>query len=398
MISFKKIALAVVAAMSLSTLVASPASATAMTVSAYGASAHGGSALAATGAGTGDLATNAIQMPVPSSNVVDDTKSVKFVATVVAGTTVSVAATNAVIVTALNTNAAPVTASSGSASYSVNVGTGTSATFYVYTKTTAIGSVTVSNGTTTRTFYVQGTTDAVNSISVVGADIAPAGTQNVYTVTALDVFGNKLPSVPLTAVISNGIVDTATVLTGSTTLATYGTADFKVTLPASGAATVIFGLGSTATLQADPATTGLGARTLTTAKVITVRDLASELAAANAALVAEKAARAADKTAADKALADALAKAAADAAAAKLAADTAALTTAAEIAKLKSDAVVAKVAADKALADAVAAHTAELAKVKADNDAALDAIKKAFNALAKKWNAKNPKAKVATLK
>ena len=214
-----------------------------------------------------------------------------------------------------------------------------------------------------------------------------------------------MPSVPLTAVISNGTIDTATATTGSTTLATYGTADFKVTLPASGAATVIFGLGSAATLQADPATTGLGARTLTAAKVITVRDLAAELAVVNAALAAEKAARAADKTAADKALADALAKAASDSAtataaasAAKSAADAAAVIAAAEIAKLKADAVTAKVAADKALADAVTAHTAELAKVKADNDAALASLKSAFNKLARSWNKKNPKAKVALVK
>ena len=398
MISFKKIALAVVAAMTMGTLVASPASATAMTVSAFAPSAHGGSALAASGTGTGDLVANAIQIPVPSSNVVDDTRSVRFVATVTAGTTVSVTAANAVVVAALHTNAAPVTASSGSTSYSVNVGTGTTATFFVYTRTTAIGTVTVSNGTNTRTFYVQGTTNAVNSISVAGADIAAAGTQNVYTVTALDVFGNKLPSVPLTAVISNGVIDTTTATTGSTTLATFGTADFKVTLPASGATTVIFGLGGSATLQADPATTGLGARTLTAAKVVTVRDLAAELAASNAALAAERVAAATAKAAADKALADALAKAAADAAAAKLAADTAATVAAAEIAKLKADAVVAKVAADKALADTTAAHAAAIAKLKADNDVAMKSMKDAFNKLARQWNKKNPRARVALIK
>ena len=55
-------------------------------------------------------------------------------------------------------------------------------------------------------------------------------------------------------------------------------------------------------------------------------------------------------------------------------------------------------AATKALADANAAHAAELAKVKADNDAAVKALKDAFNALAKKWNAKNPKAKVTLVK
>jgi hypothetical protein len=392
MSSFKKIALGLVAAMTMGTIVATPASAAVMTVAAYGASAHGGAAIAASGAGSGDSAANAIQIPVPSSNVVDDTKSVKFVATVDTGTTVSVAATNASIVTALNTAAAPVTASAGSASYSVNVGTGTQATFYVFIKTTAIGSVTITNQGTTRTFYVQGTSTGVNSISVVGSDVAAAGTQATYTVTALDVFGNKLPSVPLTATVANGTLASATATTEASVLATYGTADFKVTLGTAGSTTVIFGLGAAAVLQAEVA--GFNTRTLTAAKVVSIRDLAAELAAANAALAAERAGRAADKVASDTATATA--KAAADAAALKAAADLA--TANAEIAKLKADAVIAKAAADKALADAVAAHATELAKVKADNAAAVAAMKKAFNALAKKWNAKNPKAKVALVK
>jgi len=216
--SFKKIALAMVAAMTTASIVATPASAAVMTVSAFGASAHAGAALAASGAGSGDAVANAIQIPVPSTNVVDDTKSVKFVATVDTGTTVTVTSTNASIVTALNTPAAPVTASAGTTTYSVNVGTGTQATFYVFTKTTAIGSVSITNQGTTRTFYVQGTSTGVNSISVTGSDIAAAGTQNVYTVTALDVFGNKLPSVPLTATVANGTLAAATATTESSVL------------------------------------------------------------------------------------------------------------------------------------------------------------------------------------
>jgi hypothetical protein len=78
------------------------------------------------------------------------------------------------------------------------------------------------------------------------------------------------------------------------------------------------------------------------------------------------------------------------------------LTAAAEIATLKANAVTAKVAADKAVADALAAAKvaadAELAKVKAENTAAIAAMKKAFNDLAKKWNKKNPSAKVTLVK
>ena len=79
-------------------------------------------------------------------------------------------------------------------------------------------------------------------------------------------------------------------------------------------------------------------------------------------LATEKAGRAADKVAADKALADAVA--------AKTASD----------AKASADAVTAKAAADVATAAAAAKYKAE------------------YNALATKWNKKNPKAKVALKK
>jgi len=64
-----------------------------------------------------------------------------------------------------------------------------------------------------------------------------------------------------------------------------------------------------------------------------------------------------------------------------------------------------RLASAKALADAKAASDAvilakdaTIAKLTADNAVALKAIKDAFNALAKKWNAKNPKAKVTLVK
>ena len=110
-----------------------------------------------------------------------------------------------------------------------------------------------------------------------------------------------------------------------------------LTLPASGSVVV------TAYATVATAVTGLAAPVGAVTATITVRDLASELAVANAALAAERAGRAADKASSDKALADAVAKSATTQAAADL---------------------------------AKAAYIAE------------------FNALAKKWNAKNPKAKV----
>ena len=91
-----------------------------------------------------------------------------------------------------------------------------------------------------------------------------------------------------------------------------------------------------------------------------------------------------------------------DAVAAKAAADKALVD-----AKTASDAALAaeKAASAKALADAktasdavVLAKDATIAKLTADNAAALKSIKDAFNSLAKKWNAKNPKAKVTYVK
>jgi subtilase-type serine protease len=202
-------------------------------------------------------------------------------------------------------------------------------------------------------------------------------------------------------IFGNAVSETVTVTTLGGATAGSVTADALVpgrysadiTLPAA-AGTVAVG----ATIPNPTSVPTIKLAKVSQTAIVTVSDLASTLADVNAALAAEKAARAADKVVSDKALADAVAKAAADAAAAKSAADAAALTAAAEIAKLKADAVTAKLTADKALADAAAAHATELAKVKADNDAAIAAMKKAFNALAAKWNKANPKAKVALVK
>ena len=377
--SFKKIALAVVAAMTMGTLVATPASAAVMTVAVElnGVANTTASAIATPAA-----------LPVPADNTVDAADALKFVATVDTGTSVSVVATNATIVSALHTTAAPVTASSGSSSLTIATGTGTTATFYVYTKTTAIGSVVITNQGTTLTYYVQGTAGKINNLAVSAPANGAAGTKQTITVTATDVFGNKVSGKSITGRVfgSGGTLDAATASTGAT-LATFGAAEFKLTLPTTSTRSLVEFSLTTAGDGESADVTGLTARTLAPYAEIAVRDLAAELAA-------EKTERAADKAAADKALADA--KAAADAAALKAAADLA--TANAEIAKLKADAVVAKAAADKALADAIAKATADSAVAKAASDKAIADMKKAFNSLAKKWNAKNPKAKVALVK
>jgi hypothetical protein len=346
--SFKKIALAMVAAMTMSTLVATSASAAPMSVTSV--------KKAGSTTTLGTAATTPITLPVPSDNSVDTADTVEFVVTVDTGTAVSVVATNAFVVPAVATSTAPVTASSGAATWSQNVGTGTTATFYVYTKTTAIGSVAITNGGTTTTYYVQGTSDKINSLTVTGVDSAPAGTSVTVTIGAVDVFGNKLSGKSISAIANGATLDTNTVTTGSG-LTNFGTAEVKFVAPATGPVTIV---AYAASADMVTAVTGFSTPSSSAVKVIAVTDLSAQVAALTAQLAAANAA----KTTAETALA---------------AANTA-------------------LAAEKAAraADSATATTA-LAKAKAEADLAKATYVAEFNALAKKWNAKFPKLKV-TLK
>ena len=189
-----------------------------------------------------------------------------------------------------------------------------------------------------------------------------------------DVFGNAVGGETVTATligatwadlsISKSILtSTAAQVTADSTLV-LGTKAEKLAPAVAGTVTIAVTGASSAT-----AVTGLAAPVKAAVASFTVTDLNgtvnalnaqvaslnAQLAVANAALVAEKTARAADKVAADKVLADA-----------KIASDSATVT--------------AKAAADLALATANAAYKAK------------------YNALATKWNKKNPKAKVALIK
>jgi hypothetical protein len=377
--SFKKIALAMVAAMTLGTMVATPASAAVMTVAVSLDSVANTTASA--------IATPA-SLPVPADNTVDAADALKFIATVDVGTNVSVVATNATIVSALHTTAAPIGAASGSSSLTVATGTGTTATFYVYTKTTAIGTVVITNQGTTLTYYVQGTAGKINTLTVSAPSAGAAGTKQDISVTATDTFGNKVSAKSITATVfaSTAVMDTATVTTGAT-LSDFGVAKFTATLPATGTRSLITFSPTTSSDATTADVVGLPARALAPFAEITVRDLVSELAAAKAATDAALAAKANSDAAVVKANADAA---------------TAIAAEKATSAKALADA---KAAADKAAADVKAANDkvvldkdATIAKLTADNATALASLKKSFNALATKWNAKNPKAKVILVK
>ncbi len=393
--SFKKIALAMVAAMTLGTMVATPASANTMSVVATTWNASASPAAFSTPATAGTALTTAIVRPVPSDNTIDNTDVVQLVATVTAGTNVTATATNATIVSALHSSAAPVGATSGSSSLTVATGTGTTATFYVYTKTTAIGTIVITNGPVTVTYYVQGTAGLINNLSVSAPTAGAAGTKQDIVVTATDAFGNKVSGKSITATVfaSTAVMDTATVTTGAT-LTDFGTATFKATLPTTGTRSLITFAPTTSTDAVAAAVVGLTAPTLAPFAEIAVRDLVSELASEKAAKDAALAAKAVADAAVLKAAADAVAaKAASDKALAdaKIAADTALVAAV----KVETDkAAAAKLASDAALL----AKDAQIAKLTADNVAAIKSLKDAFNKLARQWNAKNPKAKVTLVK
>ncbi len=310
--SFKKVSLIIAAALTSTMLVSPAAQANAGTVTLTVAGS------AATG---GTVVGTPVSLPVPADNSIDAADALKIAVTSVdTGTVVTAVATNATIVSALATSAAPVTASSGSSTLSVSTGTGNSADFYVYTKSTSVGTVSITRAGTTTVYYVQGTAGALNSIALTAPTSGAAGTVATLRVAGYDVFGNLKGGATINTLVSSNGVATATALTTDTVTATLGTKDQTVTLPASGSVVV------TAYATVAAAVAGLSTPVGAVTATVAVRDLAGELAArtaelavANAALAAEKAGRAADKVAADKAITDAAAKLATDKAAADLA-------------------------------------------------------------------------------
>ena len=342
--SFKKVSLIIAAALTSTMLVSPAAQANAGTVTLTVAGS------AATG---GTVVGTPVSLPVPADNSIDAADALKIAVTSVdTGTVVTAVAVNATIVPALATSASPVTASNGSSTLSVSTGTGNSADFYVYTKSTSVGSVSITRAGTTTIYYVQGTAGALNSITLAAPASAAAGTSQVLKVSGYDVFGNLKGGATINTLVSSSGAALATALTTDTAVATLGTKEQTVTVPATGSITVV------AYATVATAVTGLATPVGSVSATIVVRDIAAELAAknaelaaanqalatANAALATEKAGRAADKAAAESA------------------------------------AVTAKAASDLATATASAKYKAE------------------YNALATKWNKKFPKLKVALKK
>ena len=342
--SFKKVSLIIAAALTSTMLVSPAANANAGTVTLTVAGS------AATG---GTVVTTPVSLPVPADNSVDAADALKIAVTGVdTGTAVTAVAVNATLVPALAATGAAVTASSGTSTLSIATGTGTSADFYVYTKSTAVGSVSITRAGTTTVYYVQGTAGALNSITLTAPASAAAGTSQVLKVSGFDVFGNAKGGATINTLVSSSGVALSTALTTDTATATLGTKEQTVTVPATGSITVV------AYATVATAVTGLAAPVGSVSATIVVRDIAAELAAKNAELATANAAL--------KAAQDALAAEKAGRAADKAASDSATVT--------------AKAASDLAAATAAAKYKAE------------------YNALATKWNKKFPKLKVALKK
>jgi hypothetical protein len=336
---------------------------------------------------TAAVSTTPASVTVPSDNSVDAVDAVRFFLTNVdAGTTVTVAATNSFIVSSLSTTLNPVRSNAGVTSANYNVGTGTTSEFFAYTRSTGLGTITISNGGSTYTYYLRGTAGPAYTIAYTPNAKPFTSTLVKQSVKVTDVFGNAVAGVSPTITPINLTSTTAT------SSGADGVSEFTLTYPSTA--------GKSALSVSIPAVdvVGLDASVKAISTFIDVTDANGEIAAAAAALAAEKvasaAALAAEKTArtAEKAASDAALAAANTARTAEKAASDAALAaanTARTAEKAASDAALAaantarateKAAADKALADEKAARAADKAaadKALADEKAARAADKAA---------------------
>jgi hypothetical protein len=213
-----KLAIGLVAALTLG-LTGVAASANTQTLTVAASSATGGTTTA-----------NAIALPVPADNVVSSSALSISVSGVASGTTVSATANNALLLSTLT----GATAASGSATLTVNASTSGSVELFVFTKTTAVGSVTVTVGNTQTTYYVKGTAGDLAKVALAAPATGLAGSTQSVVVSAFDKYNNAKSGGTVNLVINtNGVITTATATT-----TTSGTVSHVVTLPATGNVTV----------------------------------------------------------------------------------------------------------------------------------------------------------------
>ena len=283
---------------------------------------------------------------VPSDNSVDAADAVRFSLTGVdTGSTVTVAATNAFVVSTLSTTLNPVRSTSGVTSASYNVGTGTTSEFFAYTKSNTLGTIVITNAGSTFTYYLKGTAGPAYTLAYTAPTTPYTSTISKQSATVTDVFGNLVVGVTPTLALIN--------LTSTTPTATNadGVSDFTITYPsAPGQSALSITIAATDVV-------GLQAAVKSITAFITVADAAGALAAekaaraaekatSDAALAAEKAGRAADKATADSTLASEKASRAAE----KATADAALAAEKAALATEKAARIADKAATDKSIA------------------------------------------------
>jgi len=311
---------------------------------------------------TASVSTTPASVTVPSDNSVDAVDAVRFFLTSVdAGTTVTVAATNSFIVSTLSTTLNPVKSNTGVTSASYNVGTGTTSEFFAYTRSTGLGTITITNGGSTFTYYIRGTAGPAYTVAYTPNAKPFTSTLVKQSVKVTDVFGNTVAGVTPTLSLINL---TSTTPTSSSS---EGLSEFTITYPSTaGKSALSVSIPAVDVVGFDPAVKAIST-------FIDVTDANGEIATATAALAAEKAARATDKSNADAILAAEKVARAAALAAEKAASDSAMAT---EKAARAAD----KVTADKALADEKAARAAD----KAASDKALATLTASVATLTKK--------------
>jgi hypothetical protein len=288
---------------------------------------------------TANVASTPAVVSVPSDHRIEAVDALRFsLSGIVAGTSVSVTAQNAFIVSNLNSLLTPVTSTSGTTSATFNVGTGTTAEFFAYTKSSGLGTITVTNSGSSFTYYIRGTAGPAYNLAFTPIATASTSTIVKYTAKVTDVFGNAVAGVtPALSIINlNSTLPTST--------NADGISEFTVTYPSTPGKSALALSISALDVPGLP---------------VAVKQISSfiDVVDANAALIAEKAARAADKVAADAALAAEKAGRAAD----KAASDAA-------LAAEKAGRAAEKAAADKSIFDLsgrVAALTKQVAQIKA---------------------------------
>ena len=335
---------------------------------------------------TASVSSTPASVTVPSDNSVDAVDAVRFsLSNVGTGTTVTVAATNSFIVPVLSTTLNPVRSNSGVTSANYNVGTGTTSEFFAYTRSTGLGTITITNGGSTFTFYIRGTAGPAYTIAYTPNAKPFTSTLVKQSVKVTDVFNNAVAGVTPALSLIN--------LTSTTPTASNadGISEFTLTYPSvAGKSALSVSIPAVDALGFDPAVKSIST-------FIDVTDANDEIAAATAALAAEKAAaatalaaektaRAAEKTTADAALAAEKAARAAEKAASDAA--LAAEKTARAAEKTTADALLASErasrAAEKAAADAaLVAEKAARATDKAASDKALATLTTRVAALTK---------------